>query len=154
MAIPDLLRGCPLFHELMDKEVEKIVQSSHVYTFNEGEQIIKDGEEGDEIFVVLDGSAMVQKDTPQGVIKIQQLQQGDVFGEMVLIDERIRSADIISETHTNILEIKYENIFGLFKNDPKIFGLMILNLSRLLAKRLRGSNKIIVKLKDKISELG
>lgn len=152
MAIPDLLRGCPLFYELFDEEVEKIVKYCTVYTFEAGQSIVQDGQSGNEIFVVLDGTVTVQKETPQGTITIQQLKQGDVFGEMVLVDEKVRSADIIAATVSYILEIKYENIFSLFKKEPKVFGLMILNLSRLLAKRLRGSNQIIVKLQEQAAQ--
>lgn len=151
MAIPDLLRGCPLFFELFDEEVEKIVKYCTVYTFEPGQSIVKDGQSGNEIFVVLDGMANVKKTTPNGVIQIQQLKQGDVFGEMVLVDEKVRSADIVAESICYVLEIRYDNIFSLFKKEPKIFGLMILNLSRLLAKRLRGSNQIIVKLQQEQS---
>ena len=148
MAISDLLRGCPLFFELYDPEIEKIVKYCTVYTFAAGEHIVSDGQVGNEIFIILDGSVIIQKKTPQRTVKIQTLRRGDVFGEMVLVDEKTRSADIISETVSHILEIKYNDIFSLFKKEPQVFGLMILNLSRLLAKRLRGSNQIIVELRE------
>jgi CRP/FNR family transcriptional regulator, cyclic AMP receptor protein len=146
MAMPDFLRACPLFHELFDKEIEKIAKRATVHTFEEGDSIIKDGEEGDEIFVLLQGGAMVQKEAPNGIIKIQPLNPGDVFGELVLLDIRTRSADIVATTESHILELKYGDIFELYKKEPKIFGLLILNLARLLASRLRNASETISKM--------
>lgn len=150
MAMSDLLAGCPLFYELYDKEIEKIARACEVYTFQKGEFLVRDNDEGHEIYVVLDGRAIVQKESKKGLIQIQPLSKGDVFGEMVLVDENIRSADIVADSTCSVLEISYETIFQLFKSDPRIFGLLQLNLSRLIAKRLRASNEIIKEIREKL----
>ena len=95
MAIPDLLKSCPLFFELYDKEIEKIVRSCAVYTFSDGDTIVEDGEQGDQIFVLLDGEANVEKALPEGRIIIQGLRAGDVFGELALMGQKTRTADIV-----------------------------------------------------------
>lgn len=151
MAIPDLLRGCPLFFELFDDEIEKIVKYCTVFTFESGDAIVSEGQEGNEIFVLLEGQAVVQKNVSGELLRIQELRAGDVFGEMVLVDEKTRSADIKAEVRCYVLEIKYDDVFALFKSEPQIFGLMILNLSRLLAKRLRSSNELIMKIQSSSS---
>ena len=148
MAIPDHLRGCPLFFELYDEEIEKIVKFCTVYTFEAGDPIVKDGQDGNEIFVMLEGTASVRKTTAKGSLLIQSLKNGDVFGEMVLVDEKKRSADIIADSHAYVLEIKYDDVFRLFKSESQIFSIMILNLSRLLAKRLRSANEFVLKLQE------
>lgn len=152
MAIPDLLRGCPLFYELYDEEMERLVKYCNVFTFEPGTTIIKDGSEGQEILILLSGTAWVEKATSAGIVRVTTINQGDVFGELVLVDERVRSADVVAETACYVLEIKYESIFELFKKEPKIFGLIMLNVSRLLAKRLRNSNQIIQQLKQQSAE--
>ena len=88
------------------------------------------------------------------MIEIAPLVKGDVFGELVLLDEKIRSADIVSIEVSDVLELSYSQIFSLYEKEPNIFGVLMLNVSRLLAKRLRATNKIIVELrKEKSSEL-
>lgn len=149
MNIPSILRACPLFFELYDKEIEKIVKACNVLSFKESEKIVNDGEEGNQIFVVLDGKAYVEKDLVSKKIFIQDLNSGDVFGEMVLVGEQIRSADIISKGKSSILEIPYNHIFRLYKKEPKIFGLLMLNMSRLLTKKLKATNQIIRDLQNK-----
>ena len=152
MAIPDMLKSCPLFFELYDKEIEKMVRYCSVYTFDSGDKIVEDGEIGDQIFVVLEGIAYVEKQLPRGRIRIQPLKAGDVFGELALMGEKTRTADIVADELTYVLEIKYEDIFILFKKEPRIFGLLLLNISRLISHRLAKSNKIIVDLQEKLDK--
>jgi len=151
MSIPPELRSCPLFYEMYEKEIEKIAGRGLVGSYRVGDHVVTDGESGDEIYVVLEGSLMVQKNTPEGLLEIAPLSKGDVFGEMVLLDEKIRSADIVCTQPAWILELRYHQIFDLYEKEPRIFGLMLLNLARLLAKRLRSTNKIIVELKKNLA---
>ena len=137
MSIPAELKSCPLFFEMYEKEIKKIVKKSLVSRYEPSEVIVHDGEEGDQIFVVLDGMVEISKCTDQGVISIARLRVGDVFGEMVLLDERVRSADITAATECHILELSYADVFDLYRSEPTVFGLLMLNLSRMLARRLR-----------------
>ena len=150
MSMSEMLAGCPLFYELYDNEVEQIARNCNVYQFSAGEKVVRDGDEGHEIYIILEGKLHVEKQTAKGVIRIQPLAKGDVFGEMVLVDENQRSADIVAESKTHVLEISYDTIFDLFKADPRTFGLVMLNLSRMIAKRLRASNEIIKEIREKV----
>jgi len=151
LSLSEILRSCPLFFELYETEIEKIGKKANVLTFQQGDFVVTDGEEGNEIYVVLEGKVSVQKRTPDGVIEIQKLNQGDIFGEMVLVDVNKRSADIIVVSHkAYIFELDFLRIYELFRKEPKIFGLIQLNLSRLLAKRLRNSNDKIFDIQKKL----
>ena len=151
MAIPTELRSCPLFYEMYEKEIEKIAGRGLVGFYKPEDHVVTDGQTGDEIFVVLEGKLMVRKNTPEGLLEIAPLSKGDVFGEMVLLDEKIRSADIVSVEPSWVLELSYHQIFDLYEKEPRIFGVMLLNMARLLAKRLRSTNKIIVDLKKNMA---
>lgn len=114
-----------------------------------GELIIKDGDEGEDFFIILTGTAAVKK----GDVLLAELRKGDLFGEMVLLNQNTRSADIIATTYTDILVINYKSIFSFYETRPRIFSLLILNLSRLLTKRLDNSGKTIRDLNHKLNEL-
>jgi CRP/FNR family transcriptional regulator, cyclic AMP receptor protein len=152
MALPANLRSCPLFLELFDREIEKIAIGADVITYERGDFLVRDGEEGDEIFVLLDGEVMVEKNLGKERISIQRLCAGDVFGELVLLDIRLRSADIVALKECQVLALKYDAIFSLFKKEPRIFGLLTLNMSRLLASRLRKANESISHLKKQTQQ--
>lgn len=149
MSVLDIIKGSPLFYELYDKEVETIISKSSVLSLKEGDYIVKEGDHGSEIFIILTGGALVKK----GETVLAELKKGDLFGELVLLNETLRTADIVSDTFTDVLVLEYNAIFDLYKTDPKIFAILILNLSRLLTKRLKASGQEIRRLNEKIKEL-
>ena len=148
MSIINVIKGSPLFFELFDEEIESIVEDCGVLNLEEGDYIFKEGDEGNELFLILSGSALVKK----GDVTLVELKKGDLFGEMVLLDERIRTADIVAKTYTDVLVLSYDVIFSIFKKNPKIFSLLMLNLCRLLAKRLKGSSEEIKRLNALMSQ--
>lgn len=147
MTAIDLVKGCPLFYELYDDEVEKLINSCLVATFNPGDKIVRQGEEGSEIFVILVGLVGVVVQKEKASAEIAELKKGDIFGELVLLNQTRRTADIICKTAVDVLVIDYEVIFSLFKKNNKVFSVLILNLARLLTKRLKGANEVIESMK-------
>jgi CRP-like cAMP-binding protein len=148
MSIINVIKSSPLFFELFDEEIDSIVQDCSVLSLEKGDYIFKEGDEGNEIYLILSGGAFVQK----GDVKLVELRKGDLFGEMVLLDERTRTADIVSSNYTDVLVLSYDVIFGIFKKNPKIFSLLMLNLCRLMAKRLKGSSEEIKRLNAMVSQ--
>jgi CRP-like cAMP-binding protein len=141
MAIPDLLKDCTLFLELYDREIEKIVKDCHVYTFERGQTIVAAGHEGKEIYVILDGSVEIQKRDDSGSVeRLQVLKKGDVLGEASLLEERVYRSDVVARTTASLLEIPYEAFFSRFKTEPRVFAIVMLNLSRMMARRLRSAS--------------
>jgi CRP-like cAMP-binding protein len=67
-------------------------------TYSDGEVIIEEGSKGSWIYVILEGSAKVKKRTPKGVITVDILREGEVFGEMVFLEggKSPRSASIVA----------------------------------------------------------
>ena len=136
MAVADLLRGCPLFFELYDHELERITRFCRVHSRKPGELILAQGQPLRALYIVLQGRARAEWKKSTGIVQALSLGVGDPFGESYLADERACSADVIAETDCALLEIEFSGIYALFKKDPRVFGLLMLNLSRLLAKRL------------------
>lgn len=148
MSIINIIKSSPLFFELYDEEVEEIIANCSVLNLEKGGYIFREGDEGNEIFLILSGSAHVMKND----VELVELKKGDLFGEMVLLDERTRTADIMASTYTDVLVLSYDVIFSTFKKNPKIFSLLMLNLCRLLSKRLKGSSDEIRRLNDVLSK--
>lgn len=149
MSIINIIKGSPLFYELYDEEIDSLIADCNVLSLEEGEFVVQDGEEGNEIYLILSGGAFVKK----GNVTLVELRKGDLFGEMVLLDERTRTADIVASTYTDVLVMGYDTIFGTFSKNPKVFSLLILNLCRLLAKRLKGSSEEIKRLNSLLTSL-
>lgn len=143
MSIAQLVKSCPLFHEIYDEEIELIIQKCYVASYEPGDYIIRQGEDGTEIGIILDGEADICVDKGDQSQFIASLGQGDLFGELVLINETKRTANIICKKKCDVLIISFENFYSFYHKKPEIFSLMILNVTRLLTKRLKGSNQVI-----------
>lgn len=149
MSIVNVIKSSPLFFELFDEEIDSIIEDCHVLNLESGDYIFNEGDEGNEIYLILSGGAAVKKSN----VTLVELKKGDLFGEMVLLDERVRTADIMATTYTDVLVLSYDVIFGIYKKNPKIFSLLMLNLCRLLAKRLKSSSNEIKNLNALINSL-
>jgi CRP/FNR family cyclic AMP-dependent transcriptional regulator len=151
-AIANLVKGCPLFHEIYDSEVEAVLKDCLVASYSPSDVIIKQGEEGTDICVILSGKADITVDKDGGSQFIATISKGDIFGEMVLINETKRTANIICTEKCAVLVLSFDNFYKFFSKNPSVFALMVLNVTRLITKRLKHSNSVIQELNKKISE--
>lgn len=153
MSAAQLVAGCPLFHEIYDDEVEEIIADCMVASYTPGDFIIKQGDTNTDICVLLQGHAKVTVTKNDGEHEITTLGKGDLFGELVLINETQRTANIVAVDQCDVLIMTYENFFSYFNKKPKVFALMVLNVTRLVTKRLKNSNQVIQELNSKILDL-
>jgi CRP/FNR family transcriptional regulator, cyclic AMP receptor protein len=149
----DLIKSCPLFHELFDREIEHIISRCMVAKYESGDMIIRENEEGQDFFLLLSGTCVVSRETDGKVIELTELKRGEVFGETVLINETIRSTNVEAKNDCDVLIISHEVIFDLYQKNTKVFALLILNLARLLMKRLRASNDVVSNFHKNLDEV-
>jgi len=66
--------------------------------YSNGSVILEEGTVGDWVYVILEGSAKVRKKTPKGMVTIDTLNEGDMFGEMGFLEggKRLRTASVIA----------------------------------------------------------
>lgn len=150
MKALEIVKSCPLFYELYDSEILSIVEACQVLNLEPGDVIFEKGDTGNEMFLILSGSAVVVK----GGKEVAKLRKGDLFGEMVLLKENERKATIKSSNYTAVMVIRYEDIFGLYETKPTVFGLVMRNLSRILAIRLEKAGAILDDLRDQLKKAG
>lgn len=150
MSVLSIVKGCPLFFDLYDNEIMTICERCKVLTLKPGDYVFKHGDTGEELFLILNGSAKVYNASDK---EIARCKKGDLFGEMVLLKENVRYGTVQSDNYTDVLVMNYLDIFGLYKTNPRIFSLLILNLSRLLAGRLQGAGKRISTLIMEMEEI-
>lgn len=100
-----------------------------------GEIIFREGDNGAEFFVVKSGSVAIR----HGNKTLQVLGEGEIFGEMALIDSEPRSATVVAETDAVIVPVS-EKQFLFMTSEAPYFAL---NVMRVLAKRLRTSNNAL-----------
>jgi CRP/FNR family cyclic AMP-dependent transcriptional regulator len=103
-----------------------------VRSFGSGAPIFREGDPGDCMFVILEGTVEIHSN---GAV-VDRLGAGEIFGEMALIDSRPRSAAAIAATECKLAAIGEKRFLRLIEQTPK-FALQIM---RVMTERLRRSS--------------
>jgi CRP/FNR family cyclic AMP-dependent transcriptional regulator len=101
--------------------------------FAKGATIFREGEQGDEFFVVVRGQVEIKS----GNRWFETVGQNGIFGEMALIDDNPRSATVVALTDVTVAPIQEQQFLFMVKHTP-FFALRVM---RVLANRLRRQNK-------------
>jgi small-conductance mechanosensitive channel/CRP-like cAMP-binding protein len=126
------LRGLELFRALNDSQVAELIEQGLVLSFGRTETIIRHGQPGDSLFVMLSGQASVRLVREDGGESVAgTLGAGDFFGEFSLLTGAPRGATIVAETDVRVIEIGKAAIQPVLARNPGIAE----TLSRQLAER-------------------
>ena len=133
----------PLFAPLSDEETQKLAQGTNVRVYAPGEAIVRKGQEGNSMFVINRGAVKVQI-TEDGVSRtINNLRDNDFFGEMSLLTGQPRSATVIAEEETEVLQIKKRALKPIFETNPSL----VADVCKIIEQR-----RELLKSNDKITE--
>lgn len=95
MDAGDYLRQLPLFAELDGEEVMDVLRIARLVQLEKGEYLCRAGEAGDCMFVIEKGVATVRAaDSAGKMVEIAKLGEGELIGELALVDGQPRSADV------------------------------------------------------------
>ena len=136
-AVRAILRSEPLFECMNDAQLENILQHGQIHHYGRGERLIREGDQGDSMFVMLRGTAAVSVTKNGTGIRVGMMRQGDYFGEMSMLTGEPRSATIRADGDCEVLEISKEVMAEVLRDSPQCLA----RLSEVLAKRkLEGDN--------------
>ena len=93
------------------------------------------------MYLILEGAAKVELETASGErMLVGELSEGEIFGEMALINEVERTANVIATEETKVLSIDWDSLRRIRRIFPWISTQLFLNISRVLGTRLVQSN--------------
>lgn len=94
-----------LFRSLSSEEVEALIHDARQLSFGPGETVIKEGNVGDSIFIIIRGRAQVSTTIEGKSIQLALLESGDTFGEVAYLTGRPRTATVSAEEELKVMEI-------------------------------------------------
>ncbi|MFB6355778.1 MAG: cyclic nucleotide-binding domain-containing protein, partial [bacterium] len=131
----DVLEECDLFEGLSQWSIKKVIFLSRQLHFDEGAQIIQQGETGEEMYLLLEGEAYVTTDSKHDE-PINTLKPGDVFGEIGVLTKDERSANVTAQSKCHIARFELEDLERIQFYLPYVSSKLFLNISRIIGKRL------------------
>ena len=149
MSVGKLLEHSELFLELESEQVEHIAALGQEVSYNAGDIIISEGAPSHEIYIIITG--MVEVKLGKGAVHdvpgapqlnaIVRLGQGQVFGEMALVDSGARSATVrCAKDNTVLYVIPHRDFWALCEGDHHIGFIVMRNIAADLSFKLRHRN--------------
>jgi serine/threonine protein phosphatase PrpC len=129
----EVLKGMQLFRYLSYKELVRVMNITETREFAEEEAIIREGEPGDAMYVLLSGSVRLHK----GDVTVAELGKGQHFGEMALVDRTQRSLTATAREASRLLLIRRKDFYAIIKKEPSLSVKLLWSFVQVLAERLR-----------------
>jgi predicted RND superfamily exporter protein len=134
----EALQKSPLFQGMHIWQIKKILLSSEIRQFAKGDLVVREGEVGNEMFVVLDGSVEAQKLRDNGTVtRLRTMNVGDLCGEVGPLAGGLRTADVVALQDTQLLVLSWERIDRLTRLFPMLAFKLFRNLTKIIGARLR-----------------
>ena len=116
MELEQQLASVPLLAGLDARIRRRLSETGKRRTYDAGAEIVKQGSTGTALYIVLSGSARVERDGEA----LGKLAAGDFFGELALIEEHPRSASVLADTETECLLFPAWEFTALLEEHPEI----------------------------------
>jgi CRP-like cAMP-binding protein len=145
--VSKLLAGAEACRGLNDEELETIAAAGEIKVGWDGAELMKEGERGDSMIMLIDGRVQVLKTDESGRSReLASVGPGTVLGEIALLDVVPRTATVKAATPVRYFQIERGAFARLLNENDRAANRMLLALARTLARRQRAANEKVVKL--------
>jgi CRP/FNR family transcriptional regulator, cyclic AMP receptor protein len=136
--IAELLRSVPVFATLEEEDLQRIAELAVPRTFEAGQVVFRKGDSSDTCYVVRAGHARAVREHPDGrTITLATFGPGDIFGELAMFEDELRSATVEAVHPTEVVAILGRDMRRLMGEHPEIAIRLVVALGR----RLRETNE-------------
>ena len=143
------LTATPFFGGLSGVSLDLLIPMLLERRLDVGTTVVAEGEPGRSMFVVHSGRLVVSKLRDSGrAIRMANLEAGDFFGEMTLIEMQNRSATVVAESPSVLYELTAQSLYTYYKTDIRAYVMVLQNINRELCRRLRRADDRIAELAD------
>ncbi|NQV60575.1 MAG: Crp/Fnr family transcriptional regulator [Alphaproteobacteria bacterium] len=146
----ELLRSIPLFANIEPSKLKLLAFTSERLAFQEGQSLFHQGDMGDAAYLVVDGTADVVIEGPDGAkLTVAQIGRNAFVGEIAILCDVPRTATITATTKLDTLRISKDLFFRLVNEFPT----MAVEIMRELARRQEQSNLQLTEANRRLREL-
>jgi CRP-like cAMP-binding protein len=141
------LREVRLFKDIAEPELAALGASLRERPLKRGQVLFREGEVGEEMFIVMRGSIVISKPVTGRVEQVlARIGPGDFFGEMSLFDRSPRSATIQADSDATLLALDREAMRRLTELSPRAAAAFFHVLVQVFIERLRASGDLVAEV--------
>jgi hypothetical protein len=135
------LRQFAIFSGLSNRDLAQFLRFSTLVTVKSGESVMRRGEPGDAVYFVLSGSVRARILVGREEKVLAKIPAGELFGEMAMLTQTARSADVIAEEETRLLQFTSAAFRVLIEEKPAAAAPLLYFLASLMASRVLEVNQ-------------
>jgi len=137
----NLIKNTNIFNRLKDDEIAKIAELAEILTYKKDEIIFEENEKADAFYIIQSGEVEILKKGEENPEVLAIKKDGDVFGEMAVVDDLPRSATIKAKTNIKLLALSK----NLFNELLKSFSHISLEIARSICSTVRSTNQTYIR---------
>lgn len=142
------MRRIRLFADMSDEQVEEFLGMIEKVKVRSFQNIVRQGEHGDSMYLILDGEARVSVKLDGKEDTIAMLGAGDFFGEVAVLDDGPRSADVVANKDCTLLKLSKKSLQKIIETNAQLAALFLLAMNRFLGGRIRATNDRFTKAQN------
>ena len=151
MTLESMLNYVDIFYNLDPEQLRRVAAVCREVVLNQGTAIFQENSPGDEMYVVVRGAVDIHLDpstlgveTDAAPKTIATLRKGQVFGEVVMVDQGLRSAGArVAADNTQLLVIHRADLIALCEADYRLGYQIMRNIAAELAFKIRGADLMV-----------
>lgn len=132
-----LLQNMPLFGGLTKETLELIVDASDILPIKKGEYIFRENDNGNAMYVVIQGTVAVIKEHQGTIYKLAQYGLGECFGIMEALNPTRRFYSVYTTEDSAVIRISSSDMLSLYHANLEQYTLMQMNMGREICRRMR-----------------
>lgn len=145
-----VLMRIPLFAKVEPSKLKLLAFTSERMVFSKGQELFHQGDPGDAAYVIIEGSADVLVDAPEGQISVAKVERNAIVGDIAILCDVPRTATIKALSDLEALKILKEQFLELITGFPEIG----IDIMRVLADRLSKTTAELTIARNRLHELG
>jgi CRP/FNR family transcriptional regulator, cyclic AMP receptor protein len=138
---PRNLRRLRILAGMTDDQLDRFCQFTELLRVPQRATIVKQGDKGDAMYLVLQGDLRVRLNTFGIETILATLTAGDFFGDISLFDHGPRSADVMAESTAVLLRLSADRFGDMARQAPDLATPFLVAIGRTLTARIRSANK-------------
>jgi CRP/FNR family cyclic AMP-dependent transcriptional regulator len=147
----NILREVDIFQDLGESQLERVARICEERVFHMGAVIFEENTASDELYIIADGMVDIRVDpsilgtsSQAGPTTITTLRRGQIFGEVALVDQGLRSASArCAANNTELLVIKRDDLLALCDQDFQMGYMLMRNIAADLSFKIRSTDLIV-----------
>ena len=145
----EVLREVPIFASVEPSKLKLLAFASQRLAFDQGQTLCREGDLGDNAYVIIKGTADVFVRAGESEIKVATVGRNDFVGDMAILCDMPRTATVRATVPCETLVIGKSQLMGLLKSFPE----MSIAMMRVLARRLERSNRQLAQVRQERDQL-